>query len=52
MRSPIAQNMPEFANILLKIRYQKWLEWQKVKQKFLCDRTRQEFRQAIIAVQN
>lgn len=51
MRSPIAQEMPQFASLLLQIRYQKWLEWQKVQQQFLKNRTRQEFRQAILAVQ-
>lgn len=47
LRSPISAKMPELANILLQIRYQKWLEWQNLQKLFLEDKTRQEFRQAI-----
>lgn len=47
LKSPIADLMPELANLLLKNRYHKWLEWQILQQQFLENKTRQEFRQAI-----
>ena len=45
LRSPVAEKMPEFASLLLQIRYQKWLEWQELQKQFLNHQTRQEFRQ-------
>ncbi len=48
LRSLIAEKMPELAGLLLQVRYQKWLEWQNLQKQFLDDKTRREFRQAII----
>lgn len=47
LKSPIAEKLPELADLLLKTRNQKWLEWQKSQQQFLADQTRAEFRQII-----
>ena len=46
-RSPIAEKMPELADLLLKTRYQKWLEWQILQKQFLEVQTRQKLRQDI-----
>jgi CHAD domain-containing protein len=46
-RSPIAEKMPELADLLLKTRYQKWLEWQILQKQFLEVHTRQKLRQEI-----
>ena len=48
LKLAIADRMPELAHLLLKNRYQKWLEWQELQKQFLEDKTRQEFRQVII----
>ncbi|MDJ0571631.1 MAG: CHAD domain-containing protein [Pleurocapsa sp. MO_192.B19] len=48
LKSAIAEQMPKLAELLLKTRYQKWLEWQTLQQQFLDDRIRTEFRQTII----
>lgn len=48
LRSSINNKMPQLANLLLQIRYQKWLEWQQLQTLFLKEQTRREFRQAII----
>jgi CHAD domain-containing protein len=50
LRSPIAEKMPELADLLLKTRYQKWLEWQILQKQFLEVQTRQKLRQEIQAV--
>ncbi len=47
LKSAIADQMPELAEILRKTRSQKWLEWQSLQQQFLEAKTRREFRQAI-----
>lgn len=48
LKSSIADKMPKLADLLLKTRYQKWLEWQTLQKQYLEDRTRTEFRQAIV----
>ncbi|MEL7420622.1 MAG: CHAD domain-containing protein [Cyanobacteria bacterium J06555_3] len=48
LRTSISEKMPELANLLLQIRYQKWLEWQVLQREFLKEQTRKEFRQEII----
>ena len=40
--------MPQLAELMLKIRYQKWLEWQILQKQFLNEQTREEFRQTIV----
>ncbi|MBW4533157.1 MAG: CHAD domain-containing protein [Pleurocapsa minor HA4230-MV1] len=52
LRSPIAEKMPELADLLLRTRYQKWLEWQILQKQFLEVQTRQKLRQEIQAVLN
>ncbi|MFM2312367.1 MAG: hypothetical protein RLZZ04_1643 [Cyanobacteriota bacterium] len=47
LRSPISEKLPELADLLLKTRNQKWLEWQKSQKQFLAVKTRIEFRQII-----
>lgn len=47
LKSVIAEQMPQLAEILLKTRYQKWLEWQTIQKPFLDEKTRQEFSQTI-----
>jgi CHAD domain-containing protein len=47
LRSPISEKMPELAALLLKIRYQKWLEWQILQKQFLEVHTRHKIRQEI-----
>jgi len=47
LRTSISEKMPELANLLLQIRYQKWLEWQNLQQEFLKEQTRTKFRQTI-----
>ncbi|MGF1588638.1 MAG: CHAD domain-containing protein [Pleurocapsa sp.] len=47
LKSPIADRMPELAELLLKERSQKWREWQILQQQFLENKTRIELRQAI-----
>ncbi|MGL5833572.1 MAG: CHAD domain-containing protein, partial [Waterburya sp.] len=51
LESPIAEKLPELANLLLKTRNHKWLEWQKSQKQFLADKTRAEFRQIIQSTQ-
>ena len=48
LNSPISVKLPELADLLLKIRYRKWLEWQVLQQQFLEGQIREEFRQTII----
>ncbi|MEM7595084.1 MAG: hypothetical protein AAF383_26900 [Cyanobacteria bacterium P01_A01_bin.83] len=48
INSPISAQLPELANLLLKTRYQKWLEWQTLQKQFLDEQTRTEFRQTIV----
>ncbi|MBE9045316.1 CHAD domain-containing protein [Pleurocapsales cyanobacterium LEGE 10410] len=48
LKSAIAEQMPELANLCLKTRYQNWLEWQNLQKQFLEQKIREEFRQAII----
>jgi CHAD domain-containing protein len=50
-RSPITEKLPELADLLLKTRNQKWLEWQGAQKLFLADKTRTEFRQTIQLIQ-
>jgi CHAD domain-containing protein len=50
LQSPIAKKLPELADVLLKTRNQKWLEWQRSQKHFLTDKTRTEFRQIIQCV--
>ncbi len=47
LKTAIAEQMPELANLLTKTRYQKWQEWQILQEEFLEDKTRQELRQTI-----
>ena len=47
LKSEVVDLMPEIANLLLKNRYHKWLEWQILQKQFLEDRTRRELRQVI-----
>jgi CHAD domain-containing protein len=47
LRLPIAEKLPELANLLLKTQSQKWLEWQIIHKQFMTDKTRTEFRQII-----
>lgn len=47
LRSPISEKMPELADLLLKTRYQKWLEWQVLQKQFLEVHTRQKIRQEL-----
>ena len=44
---PISSEMPQLAELLLKTRYQKWLEWQTLQQQFLDEDIRSEFRKII-----
>ena len=46
--SSTKNKMPQLTNLLLQIRYQKWLEWQELQKQFLNEQTRREFRQTII----
>lgn len=48
INSPISIEMPQLAELLLKTRYQKWLEWQTLQKQFLDEQTRTEFRQIIV----
>lgn len=47
LNKTIVTKMPHLANLLLKARYQKWLEWQILQNEFLQAEIRNEFRQAI-----
>ena len=47
LKTTISAQMPKLADLLLKTRYQKWLEWQILQKQFLEDKTRTEFRQTI-----
>ncbi len=47
LKTAIAEQMPELANLLTKTRYQKWQEWEVLQEEFLEDKTRQELRQTI-----
>ena len=47
LKTSISKQMPELADLLLKTRYQKWLEWQTLQKQLLEDKTRTEWRQAI-----
>ena len=48
LNSEISAKLPEFYNLLLKTRYNKWLEWQTLQEQFLDEQTRTEFRQIIV----
>lgn len=48
LNSLISTKLPELANLLLKTRYHKWLEWQTLQQQFLNEQTREKFRQTIV----
>lgn len=48
LKSAIVIDMPQLSELLLKTRYQKWLEWQTLQRQFLDNQTREEFKQIIM----
>lgn len=47
LKTSFYEQMPKLADLLLKNRYQKWLEWQTLQKQFLEEKTRTKFRQII-----
>ena len=50
LKSEVSEQMPQLAQLLLKTRYQRWLEWQILQKQFLNKRIRKRIKQIILQI--